>query len=86
LASIGVQFDDNGKAYAPKIDYPSEVAPQTPAKPKPRTGRDGGPMSPQPKPAAAAPVIEFKTEAEVEAANLPKGTKIKVGGRLAEVQ
>ena len=26
------------------------------------------------------------TEAEVEAANLPKGTKIKVGGRLAEVQ
>jgi hypothetical protein len=84
LASIGVQFDENGKAYAPKIDYPSEVAPQTPA--VPRTGRGGGPMSPQPKPAAAAPVLEFKTEEEVAAANLPKGTKIKVGGRLAEVQ
>jgi hypothetical protein len=49
-------------------------------------------MANQPKPAAAAPaqpaapVLEFKTEAEVTAANLPKGTKIKVGGRLAEVQ
>jgi hypothetical protein len=43
-------------------------------------------MANKPKPAAAAPVLEFKTEAEVEAANLPKGTKIKIGGRLAEVQ
>jgi hypothetical protein len=39
-----------------------------------------------PKPASATPVLEFETEAEVEKANLPKGTKIKVGGRLAEVQ
>ena len=54
LASIGVQFDQDGKAYAPKIDYPSEAAP---AAPPSRSGRGGGPMSPQPKPASAAPAI-----------------------------
>jgi hypothetical protein len=43
LASIGVQFDQDGKAYAPKIDYPSEAAPAPAA--TPRTGRGGGPMA-----------------------------------------
>jgi hypothetical protein len=91
LASVGVQFDKDGKAFAPKVEFAVEAAP-APVAPPNRSGRGGGPMSPQPKPAAAAPaqpaapVLEFKTEAEVAAANLPKGTKIKVGGRLAEVQ
>jgi hypothetical protein len=35
---------------------------------------------------AAAPVRSFKTVAEAEAARLPKGTKITIGGRPAEVQ
>ena len=96
LASVGVQFDQDGKAFAPKIAFATKAAPPAaptaPLNRSGRTGRDGGPMAPKPKPAAAAPaqavapVLEFKTEAEVEAANLPKGTKIKVGGRLAEVQ
>lgn len=84
LMSAGVQFDQDGNAVNPKIQYGSggEAAPAQgkPAQPPKR----GGPMAP--KPASAAPVLEFKTEAEVEEAKLPKGTKIKVGGRLAEVQ
>jgi hypothetical protein len=94
LASVGIQFYPDGKAFAPKVEFAVEAAPAPVAPPNRsgRTGRDGGPMAPKPKPAAAAPaqsaapVLEFKTEAEVEAANLPRGTKIKVGGRLAEVQ
>jgi len=84
LASVGIQFDQDDKAFAPKVEYAVEAAP-APVAPPTRSLR-GGPMANQPKPAAAAPVREFKNEAEVEAANLPKGTKIKVGGRLAEVQ
>jgi hypothetical protein len=91
LASVGVQFDKDGKAFAPKVEFAVEAAP-APAAPAQNRSVRGGPMANQPKPAAAAPaqpaapVLEFKTEAEVTAANLPKGTKIKVGGRLAEVQ
>lgn len=91
LASVGVQFDQDGKAFAPKVAFAANEAPAPAVAPLNRSVR-GGPMAPKPKPAAAAPaqsaapVLEFKTEAEVEAANLPKGTKIKVGGRLAEVQ
>lgn len=90
LASVGIQFYPDGKAFAPKVEFAVEAAP-APVAPPNRSVR-GGPMAPKPKPAAAAPaqsaapVLEFKTEAEVEAANLPRGTKIKVGGRLAEVQ
>jgi hypothetical protein len=84
LASVGIQFDQDGKAFAPKVEFAVEAAPAAPAAQTPRPR--GGPMANKPKPAAAAPVLEFKTEAEVEAANLPKGTKIKIGGRLAEVQ
>jgi len=89
LASIGVQFDDNGKAYAPKIDYPSEVAPQTPAKPKPRTGRDGGPMSPQPKPAAttpaaSAPIDKATARAQANAAIANKADPKEVAKRFKE--
>jgi len=97
LASVGIQFDQDGKAFAPKVAFAASETP-APVAPPTRSLR-GGPMSPQPKPAAAAPAMparfntpdvapvrEFKTEADVEAANLPKGTKIKVGGRLAEVQ
>jgi hypothetical protein len=35
---------------------------------------------------AAAPVRSFRTVADAEAARLPKGTKITIGGRPAEVQ
>jgi hypothetical protein len=83
LASVGVQFDKDGKAFAPKVEFAVDAAPAATAQtPRPR----GGPMAKPASVAPAAPVLEFKTEAEVEAANLPKGTKIKVGGRLAEVQ
>jgi GGDEF domain-containing protein len=83
LMSAGVQFDGDGNAVNPKIQYGGEAAPAgTPQTPRPR----GGPMAKPASVAPAAPVLEFKTEAEVEAAKLPKGTKIKVGGRLAEVQ
>jgi hypothetical protein len=83
LASIGVLFDQDGRAYAPKIDYPSE---ETPKAPTPRSGRGGGPMTKPAQATPAAPIREFETEADVAEAKLPKGTKIKVGGRLAEVQ
>jgi hypothetical protein len=44
-------------------------------------------MAPQPKPAApAAPVRDFESVEEAEAANLPRGTKITINGRSAEVQ
>lgn len=87
LASIGVQFDENGKAYAPKIDYPSEVTPQAPA--TPRTGRGGGPMSPQPKPAAAAPsasapIDKATARAEAKAAIANKADPDKVAKRFKE--
>jgi hypothetical protein len=82
LVSIGVQFDAEGRAVPAKPEnvlmtaVPTQVPQDTPA-----------PAAP--KPAAskpAAPVREFRTVAEAEAANLPKGTKIKVGGLNAEVQ
>jgi hypothetical protein len=87
LASIGVQFDENGKAYAPKIDYPAEVAPQTPA--VPRTGRGGGPMSPQPKPAAAAPaasapIDKATARAQANAAIANKADPKEVAKRFKE--
>ena len=83
LLTAGVQFDKDGNAVNPKVQYGGEApAPAAAQTPRPR----GGPMAKPASVAPAAPVLEFKTEAEVEAANLPKGTKIKVGGRLAEVQ
>jgi hypothetical protein len=83
LMSAGVQFDQDGNAVNPKVNYGGEApAPAAAQTPRPR----GGPMAKPASVAPAAPVLEFKTEAEVEAANLPKGTKIKIGGRLAEVQ
>ena len=92
LASVGIQFDQDGKAFAPKVEFAVEAAPAPAA--TPRTGRGGGPMA---KPAQAAPAASpvpaqatapraFRTMAEAEAANLPKGTQITVGGRAAEVQ
>jgi hypothetical protein len=77
LVSIGVQFDANGKAIPAKPEnvlmgaVPTQVPQDTPA-----------PAAPKP----AAPVRAFRTLQEAEAANLPKGTKITIGGRSAEVQ
>jgi len=86
LASIGVQFDENGKAYAPKIDYPAEVAPQAPA--QNRSVR-GGPMSPQPKPAAtttaaSAPIDKATARAQANAAIANKADPKEVAKRFKE--
>ena len=85
LASVGIQFDQDGKAFAPKIAFAAKAAPAPAVAPPNRSVR-GGSMAKPASVAPAASILEFKTEAEVEAAKLPKGTKIKVGGRLAEVQ
>jgi hypothetical protein len=77
LVSIGVQFDANDKAIPAKPEnvlmgaVPTQVPQEAPA-----------PAAPKP----AAPVRAFRTLQEAEAANLPKGTKITIGGRSAEVQ
>jgi len=55
LASVGIQFDQDGKAFAPKVEYAVEAAP-APVAPPTRSLR-GGPMASQPKPAAAAPAM-----------------------------
>lgn len=47
--------------------------------------QDSG-AAPAATPPAAAPVRNFKSVAEAEAARLPKGTKITINGRPAEVQ
>ena len=56
----------------------------------PSVMRDGNapttPAAPAAGPKPAAPVRSFKNVAEAEAANLPKGTKITINGRPAEVQ
>lgn len=54
----------------------AEQSPPTPA------------VSAVPKPAApqAAAIREFKSVAEAEAAKLPKGTRVKINGRPAEIQ
>lgn len=77
LISIGVSFDADGKAIPAK---PENVL--MGAAPPVET-----PARPQPKPAApTTPVRDFKSVAEAEAANLPRGTKITINGRSAEVQ
>lgn len=48
--------------------------------------QDGGATPPAPAATPAAPVRNFKSVAEAEAAKLPKGTKITINGRPAEVQ
>lgn len=82
LVSIGVTFDADGKAIPAKPEnvlmsaVPTQIPADTPA-----------PARPQPKPTApATPVRDFKSVAEAEAANLPKGTRITINGRSAEVQ
>lgn len=48
--------------------------------------QDGGATPPAPAATPAASVRNFKSVAEAEAAKLPKGTKITINGRPAEVQ
>lgn len=52
----------------------------------PSVVRQDGAATPTTQAPAAAPVRNFKSVAEAEAANLPKGTKITINGRSAEVQ
>lgn len=82
LVSIGVQFDADGKAIPAKPEnvlmaaVPTQIPSDTPA-----------PARTPSKPVApATPVRDFKSVAEAEAANLPRGTKITINGRSAEVQ
>jgi hypothetical protein len=57
LASVGVQFDSEGRAFAPKVEFAVETAPAgTPQTPKPR----GGPMA---KPAAGTDVAAARQQA-----------------------
>ena len=54
-----------------------------------QTFQDAGYVIPTKKPSnfdSTYQVIEFNTVEEAEAANLPKGTRIKVGGKLATVE
>lgn len=90
LVSIGVTFDQDGKAIKATPEnvlmsaIPTPVNPPAPAAP---AASRGGPMQPKPAaPAPAAPVRDFKSVEEAEAANLPRGTKITINGRSAEVQ
>ena len=55
LASVGIQFDQDGKAFAPKVEFAVEEAP-APVAPPNRSVR-GGPMAPKPKPDSAAPAM-----------------------------
>lgn len=82
LVSIGVQFDADGKAIPAKPEnvlmaaVPTQIPSDTPA-----------PARTPPKPASSTtPVRDFKSVADAEAANLPKGTRITINGRSAEVQ
>ncbi len=91
LVSIGVTFDQDGRAIKATPEtvlmsvLPTPVAGNAP--PAPAAPTRGGPMAPPPKPAApVAPVRDFKSVEEAEAANLPRGTKITINGRSAEVQ
>lgn len=52
----------------------------------PSVMRDSGAATPTTQTPAATPVKNFKSVAEAEAAKLPKGTKITINGRPAEVQ
>jgi protein-tyrosine-phosphatase len=82
LVSIGVTFDADGKAIPAKPENVLMAA-------VPTAIPQEAPAPAAPKPAAskpAAPVRAFRTVEEAEAANLPKGTKITIGGRSAEVQ
>lgn len=93
LASVGIQFDEDGKAFAPKVAFAAgEAPPAAPAAPldrSRRTGRDGGPMSPQPKPAAAAPsasapIDKATARAEAKTAIANKADPDKVAKRFKE--
>jgi hypothetical protein len=55
LASVGIQFYPDGKAFAPKVEFAVEAAP-APVAPPNRSVR-GGPMAPKPKPDSAAPAM-----------------------------
>ena len=93
MMSAGIRFDDAGKAIRPVIpELPVRGAPP-PAAASSAAPVRGGPTPNTPAPTArvtttptAAPVRSFNSVAEAEAANLPRGTKIIVDGRSAEVQ
>jgi hypothetical protein len=63
--------------YPAATRKPAEAAPQSPPTPA---------VSAQPSTVPTPSVREFKSVAEAEAARLPKGTRVRINGRLAEIQ
>jgi hypothetical protein len=80
LVSIGVTFDKDGRAVKATPEnvlmsaLPTPVNPPAASPAAPAASTRGGPMAPQPKPAAPAAAMPApKTQAEYDA--IPKGTK-----------
>jgi hypothetical protein len=80
LVSIGVTFDKDGRAVKATPEnvlmsaLPTPVNPPAASPAAPAASTRGGPMAPQPKPAAPAAAIPApKTQAEYDA--IPKGTR-----------
>jgi hypothetical protein len=82
LASVGVQFDQDNKAFAPKVEFAVEAAP-APVAPLKRDGRGGGPMAPKPKPAAAAPAAPAASAPIDKATARAQATAAIAGGAKA---
>jgi hypothetical protein len=91
LASVGIQFDQDGKAFAPKVVFAATAAPAAPTAPLNRSVR-GGPMAPKLKPAAAAPaepaasapIDKATARAQANAAIANKAPAAEVAKRFKE--
>lgn len=70
LRTQGIQFDADGKAVFTRNDNPNAPT---------QANADA-------QAAAATNIRNFNSVEEVEAANLPRGTRVRINGKLAEVQ
>jgi hypothetical protein len=77
LASVGIQFDQDGKAFAPKVEFAVEAAPAAPAAQTPRPR--GGPMARQ-----TAPVDTAKARSEANAAIASGADRAAVATRFKQ--
>ena len=78
LASVGIQFDQDGKAFAPKVEFATSEAPASAATsqtPRPR----GGPMARQ-----TAPVDTAKARSEANAAIASGADRAAVATRFKQ--
>jgi hypothetical protein len=74
LASVGIQFDQDGKAFAPKVEFAVEAAPAAQT-PRPR----GGPMA-----RPTAPVDTAKARSEANAAIASGADRAAVAARFKQ--